>query len=223
MTSSGLILSVHKPLGCTSFDVVSMIRRKLRWKSVGHAGTLDPGATGVLLILCGEATRRAEEFMDLPKEYRARIRFGFTTATDDFEGEVLETHLIAEWNPGRIESEVLALTDLTEQTPPAVSALKTGGKRAYRQSRAGKSVTMAPRSIRIYSAQLLSQRQPEIELLIRCSRGTYIRSVARDLGERFGWGGTLAALSRTAVGPYDSRHALTLAEIFKRSTEFAGY
>ncbi len=222
MTSSGLILSVNKPLGCTSFDVVSMIRRKLRWKAVGHAGTLDPGATGVLLILCGGATQRTEEFMDLPKEYRARIRFGFTTTTDDFEGQVLETRAVEDWDAERIEAAVRALTDLNEQTPPAVSALKVGGKRAYRQTRAGKSVTTAPRAIRIYSAQLMSQRRPEIEILIRCSRGTYIRSIARDLGERFGWGGTLAALTRTAVGPYDSRHALTLPDIFKRSTEFAG-
>jgi tRNA pseudouridine55 synthase len=223
LTSSGLILSVHKPLGCTSFDVVATIRRRLGWKSVGHAGTLDPAATGVLLILCGDATARTEEFMDLPKEYRARIHFGFSTSTDDFEGDVIESHTVTDWNSEILRSEVESLEHVTTQSPPAVSALKVGGRRAYRVTRAGNKTDLASRHVRIYSASLLSERQPEIDVLIRCSRGTYIRSIARDMGQKLGWGGTLAALVRTAVGPYRVECALPLSDVITRSTEFSAH
>ena len=189
---------------------------------MGHAGTLDPSASGVLLILCGSATRRTEEFMDLPKEYRARIRFGFSTTTDDFEGEVIESHPVEAWDSQRVDDEVLALKQLTEQIPPAVSAIKVGGKRAYKVARSGAEVQLAPHQISVYEAELIVQRPPEIEVFIRCSRGTYIRSIARDLGARLGWGGTLASLVRTAIGPYRVEHALSLHEIFKRSSEFFG-
>ena len=200
-----------------------MLRRRLGWKSGGHAGTLDPSASGVLLILCGSATRRTEEFMDLPKEYRARIRFGFTTTTDDFEGDVIESHPVEGWDERRVVDELRALAQLTEQIPPTVSAVKVGGRRAYKTARSGQQVQLAAHAISIYEAELLTQRAPEIEVLIRCSRGTYIRSIARDLGGRLGWGGALAGLIRTAVGPYRLECALSLHQVFKRSSEFSGH
>ena len=200
-----------------------MLRRRLGWKRVGHAGTLDPSASGVLLILCGDATRRTEEFMDLPKEYVARIRFGFTTTTDDFEGDVLTGHPIDHWDDAAVKREVESLVDVKEQTPPAISAIKLGGRRSYRIARSGGSPVVPSRPVNVYQAQIIAQHPPEIELLVRCSRGTYIRSIARDLGHRLGWGGTLASLVRTAIGPYRIEQALSLQEIFRQSSEYSGH
>jgi tRNA pseudouridine55 synthase len=199
-----------------------MIRRTLRWKAVGHAGTLDPSATGLLVVLCGDATRRSDEFMALPKEYRARIRFGFSTTSDDFEGEVTETRAVGSWDVVEIERALQSFTGAIEQVPPLVSAVKVGGQRSYRLARSGAPVAIEPRVVEIYEAKLLSHRQPEITVRIRCSRGTYVRSLARDLGQRLGWGGTLAALTRTAIGPYHLDRALSLQNISSRLSELSG-
>lgn len=221
MKARGLILSVNKPLGWTSFDVVNKLRRALRWKSVGHAGTLDPAANGVLIVLCGEATARATEFMDLPKVYRACIRFGVTTPTDDLEGMNIPAEAIPDWSDERVRSALNDLVGVSEQVPPAISAVKVGGKRSYQLTRAGQSVNLAPRAIEIYDARALSVCNPEANVLISCSRGTYIRSIARDLGHQLGWGGVLAGLTREAIGPYRVECALCVPEILKRSVEFA--
>ncbi|MFZ5432725.1 MAG: tRNA pseudouridine(55) synthase TruB, partial [Calditrichota bacterium] len=126
---------MNKPVGWTSFDVVAKLRGALRWKSVGHAGTLDPPADGVLIILCGNATRRTEEFMTLPKEYRARIRFGITTTTDDLAGEPVSETAIADWSEENIRNELAKFTGEIEQIPPAVSAVKVKGRRSYALAR----------------------------------------------------------------------------------------
>lgn len=215
------MLSVNKPAGWTSFDVVHKLRRALRWKAVGHAGTLDPPATGVLIVLCGAATRRADEFMALPKEYIARVRFGVVTSTDDLAGEVLESRSVEGWSVAAVEFALRDFEGLIEQVPPAVSAVKVGGRRSYDLARHGRAVALAPRPVQIYSLALLDAAPPEITLRIACSRGTYVRSIARDLGARLGWGGTLAALARSAVGPYRVERALTLPDILQRSSEFA--
>jgi len=199
-----------------------MIRRNLGWKAVGHAGTLDPAATGILLILCGDVTSRAEEFMGLPKEYTARIRFGLSTITDDFEGDVLECRLIEDWSVEKIETALAHFTGAIEQVPPAVSAVKVGGRRSYRLARSGHSANLEPRIVHIYESKLLTHDLPEISILVRCSRGTYIRSLARDVGDRLGWGGTVASLTRTAIGAHRLERALTLQDIFSRSSEFSG-
>ena len=200
--------------------MVAKLRSALKWKSVGHAGTLDPPATGVLIVLCGKATRRADEFMDLPKEYVARVRFGLTTSTDDLAGEVLGTQPVAGWSELLIAQALENFTGNLDQVPPAVSAIKVGGRRSYDLARRGKAVELAPRAVTVYGIELLAAAAPDIELRIRCSRGTYIRSLARDLGVTLGWGGTLAALSRTAIGPYRLETALGLTDILNRSLEF---
>jgi tRNA pseudouridine55 synthase len=199
-----------------------MIRRTLGWKSVGHAGTLDPSATGVLIVLCGDATRRTDEFMQLPKEYVARIRFGFTTTTDDFEGEVIESRPLEDWPREKIIGVLKNYVGTVSQVPPAVSAIKVAGRRSYRMARAGQRTPLEPRVVQIHELQLLSDASPEITILLRCSRGTYVRALARDMGEQLGFGGTLAALTRTAIGPYRHDHALALNDIFFRRSEFSG-
>jgi tRNA pseudouridine55 synthase len=217
----GLILALDKPAGWTSFDVVNKLRRELGWRAVGHAGTLDPPATGLLIVLCGTATARCGEFMDLPKSYAARVRFGITTTSDDLTGEVLSERPVDDWNEERIRGALASFVGEIEQVPPRVSAIKLGGKRGYELARAGKSPALPARRIRVYSAKLLNCRAPEVDVLISCSRGTYVRSIARDWGRVLGWGGTLASLTRTAIGPFRIENALSLREILRRATEFS--
>ncbi|MBU0508448.1 tRNA pseudouridine(55) synthase TruB [bacterium] len=221
MTESDLILSVNKPIGWTSFDVVNKLRRALRWKAVGHAGTLDPPADGVLIVLCGNATRRSAEFMELRKEYRARIRFGLATNTDDLTGEIISHSGTEGWSRDAIRHAMREFVGEIAQVPPQVSAVKVGGKRSYAAARAGRSLELKPRTVVVYSFDLLTAAEPEIEVNLICARGTYVRAIARDLGARLGWGGTLSRLTRTAVGPYHVEHALTLDSVLKRSREFA--
>ncbi len=220
MSSDGLILSVNKPSGWTSFDVVAKLRRALRWKKVGHAGTLDPMATGVLLLLLGNTTRRSDEFMDLPKEYRATIRFGMTTSSDDITGECLETRSVENWSESSIQDSLQSFLGNIEQIPPAVSAVKVGGRRSYKAALAGETLELAARQVKVYGIDVHSFSKPDLELTIRCSRGTYIRSIARDLGSNLGWGGTLAKLSRTAIGPYRLENSLSIDTILRHKTEF---
>lgn len=193
----------------------------LGWKAVGHAGTLDPPATGVLIVLCGSATVRSAEFMDLPKEYRARIRFGLTTTTDDLCGEVLRQRTVSGWDAERITNVLQSFVGEIEQVPPNVSAVKISGKRSYALTQAGKIPELKARKVRVHSMQLLNVGSPEIEVLVTCSRGTYIRSIARDVGEKLEWGGALADLVRTAIGPYRLASAFSLDEILRRADEFS--
>jgi len=211
---------VDKPSDWTSFDVVAKLRKELHWRKVGHAGTLDPAATGVLLLLIGDATRRSDEFMDLPKEYRATIRLGLCTSTDDLTGDAIEQIEIGDWSEERIQEQLRRMTGAVLQAPPAVSAIKIKGERSYRIARQGREVAPEPRTIRIDSIEVTAIRKPDVDVIVRCGRGTYIRSIARDLGRALGWGGTLASLRRTAVGPYRSEAALAIDEILKRRCEF---
>ncbi len=216
----GLILSVYKPTGWTSFDVVNKLRKELGWKKVGHAGTLDPPADGVLILLFGEATARSAEFMDLGKEYRARIRFGLSTATDDLEGRVTQEYAISNWSQALIENALESFRGIVEQIPPAVSAVKIRGRRSYARARAGELELPQSRPVHFYTIDMTAICEPEIELLITCSRGTYIRALARDLGQSLGWGGALASLTRTAIGPYRIERAALIEEVIHRSNEF---
>lgn len=160
--------------------------------------------------------------MRLPKEYVARIRFGFRTTTDDFEGQVIGGRPVDEWDLDRITAALDSCVGAQSQVPPAVSAIKTGGQRSYRLARTGRETTLEPRAVHIYELKLLSDARPEITVLIRCSRGTYVRALARDWGEQLEWGGTLAELIRTAIGPYRVDRALTLHDVFLRRSEFSG-
>jgi len=220
LKASGLILSVNKPRGWSSFAVVNKLRRALKWKSVGHAGTLDPAADGVLIVLFGDATKRCDEFMDLPKEYVAGIRFGVTTETDDLDGVVTQACDIADWSETRIANALKNFVGVIEQTPPAVSAIKIRGRRSYQLARAGKPELAPPRKIQIYSLRILEIRRPEIRVAVSCSRGTYVRSLARDLGAMMGWGGALSSLTRTAVGPYRVEQAFIVSDLVRCCPEF---
>jgi tRNA pseudouridine55 synthase len=215
-----LILSVFKPAGWTSFDVVHKLRKELRWKKAGHAGTLDPPAQGVLILLFGDATTRSTEFMDERKEYRARIRFGLETTTDDLAGEILKTYPIDDWSETRIRESLRQFCGELQQVPPYVSAIKVEGKRSYKRVRSGTQVDLAPRAVHVYSVELIQIQEPEIEVLISCSKGTYIRSIARDLGQVLGWGGALATLMRTAIGEHRVESALSLQDIILQSSVF---
>lgn len=200
MTSG--ILVVDKPLGATSFDVVRLVRRGTGEKRVGHAGTLDPAATGVLVVLLGQATRITEYLMDMPKTYRGTIHLGVATTTYDAEGDV-----VREADASGVSDEMLreALAEFIgeiAQAPPAHSAVKIDGERAYHRARRGEAVAMKARPVSIYRINLLRYEPPDAEIEVECGRGTYIRSLAHDVGERLGVGGHLASLVRTRIGPF---------------------
>jgi len=218
MTGSGLIL-VDKPGGWTSHDVVARVRRLAGTRKVGHAGTLDPMATGLLILGLNSSTRLLTYIVGTDKEYLATIRLGATTTTDDAEGEVTaeaDAAAVAAVTDEAIAKGIAALTGEIEQIPSSVSAIKVDGKRAYARVRAGEEVVLRPRAVTIERFDLLEVRRLpgdvapvaiELDVRVVCSSGTYIRSLARDLGAGLGVGGHLTALRRTRVGPFDVRDA----------------
>lgn len=205
------ILNIDKPAGWTSHDVVARVRSLTRQKRVGHAGTLDPMATGVLLVCVGQATRVSEYLMELRKLYWARIRFGIATDTYDAEGRVTAQSDVI---PSRQEIEALLprFTGSILQAPPPYSALKVEGEPAYRRARRGEAVEQAPRPVEIYEIRLLAWDPPDLEIEVACGRGTYIRSLANDLGQAAGSAAHLAALERRAVGHFTIEDATSMPE-----------
>ena len=212
MTTSGLVI-VDKPAGLTSHDVVARIRRIAGTRKVGHAGTLDPMATGVLVVGVEKATRILRYLTLTEKVYQATIRLGQSTSTDDAEGEVTggAPRPVA---AGELQAGVAALTGAIQQIPPQVSAIKVNGQRAYKLTRAGEAPELAARPVTVYSFAVddvrLAGGYTDVDATIRCSSGTYIRSLARDLGASLGTGGHLTALRRTQVGPYSIAQARSL-------------
>lgn len=218
---SGLIV-VDKPAGLTSHDVVARIRRLARTRRVGHAGTLDPMATGVLIIGVERATRLLTYLVGCDKRYAATIRFGQTTVTDDAEGEVVTVarpeQLALAALPDAAIAEVLArLTGEIDQVPSAVSAIKIRGVRSYARVRAGENVELAARRVTIRALEVLTTRRGEsevdVDVIVECSSGTYVRAIARDAGEMLGVGGHLIALRRLAVGGFLDSEALGLGDL----------
>jgi tRNA pseudouridine55 synthase len=213
---SGLVI-VDKAGGMTSHDVVARIRRLAGTRRVGHAGTLDPMATGVLVIGVEKATRLLGYLMLTEKEYAATIRLGQSTSTDDAEGEPAGGAPAAAIARAALDTEIAKLTGQIMQVPPGVSAIKVNGERAYKLTRAGAAPELAARPVTVHSFTVASVRQAgdylDIDAVIRCSSGTYIRALARDLGAALGVGGHLTALRRTAVGPYHLDQARTLEEL----------
>ena len=205
------VLAVDKPSGWTSHDVVSVVRGVLGERHVGHGGTLDPLATGVLPVLVGRATKFVERLHSAPKVYMATVRFGAETATDDREGEVTRTAV----PPGRHEAEsaLAAFRGVIQQRPPAYSAMKVGGRRAYARSRAGETVELAAREVQVMRLDMTGWNGDDLGLVIVCSSGTYIRSVARDLGRATGSAAHLAALRRLAVGALDIADAVGVEDL----------
>lgn len=177
-------------------------------------------ATGMLLLLFGECTTRSDEFMELGKCYRGTIQLGMTTDSDDLDGRVL-SESACEWNEDKIERAVASFQGEILQKPPSVSAIKVDGKRSYKQARKGVAVDLALRPVFISEIRIVELRNPFVTIEVSCGKGTYIRSIARDLGEMMGCGGTLAALRRTAIGPYQIDYAWQLNEAIKQ-TEFLG-
>ena len=196
-------LNINKPAGMSSFDVIRRLRRCLPRKAkVGHAGTLDPFAEGVLVVCVGPATRLAECVQAQPKRYRAGIVLGATSATDDPEGEIAPTPGAAAPPPRAVADAVAAFVGRIQQVPPAHSAVHVDGRRAYKLARAGEKVELAAREVLVHAIEVLGYDWPRLDLEVTCGSGTYIRSLARDIGERLGVGGYCAALTRAAVGPF---------------------
>jgi len=196
-------LNVRKPAGPTSHDIVARVRRRLPRKiKVGHAGTLDPFADGVLVLCLGAATRLAEYVQRQPKRYTARIRLGATSTTDDSEGQVTSTPSPRVPDLDDIQSALARFVGAIQQTPPAHSAVHVQGKRAYALARAGQPVMPAPRTVTIHSLNVLRYDWPELDLEIGCGSGTYIRALARDLGAVLGCGGYCSTLRRVSVGQF---------------------
>lgn len=204
------ILNVDKPQGSTSFQVVALVRKLSGVKKVGHAGTLDPLATGVLLVCLGNAVRVSEYLMELPKSYRGVVRLGAATDTYDSEGETVFEGDARAVDEAALRGALDTLQRQEQQVPPAYSAVKVGGTPAHRLARAGRTVSLRPRPARIERIDLLSFRPPLLELEVRCGKGTYIRTLADDLGRLLGCGAHLAALRRTAVGPFEADDAVAV-------------
>lgn len=212
------VINLDKPSGISSARAVAQVRRLLPGGTrIGHAGTLDPFATGVLLLLVGRCTRACEQLMDLPKQYQAVVKLGATTATDDPTAaeRPLSDHDPAPTAPSldRIEAALVQFTGTIIQRPPDFSAVHVGGRRAYELSRRGQPVLLRPRRVRVDQIQLLSYQWPLLELRIDCGRGTYIRSIARDVGVVLGTGAYLSALRRTRIGPFAIEKATSLDQI----------
>jgi tRNA pseudouridine55 synthase len=213
VNGAGLVV-VDKPSGVTSHDVVSKCRRIFGTRKVGHAGTLDPMATGVLVVGIERATKILGLLTVTDKSYAATVRLGQATSTDDAEGDVLQTVSAAQVGDADIEAAVGALRGEISQTPSAVSAIKVGGKRAYQRAREGEAVELAARPVRIDRFEVLGVRRHDgfvdVDVEVDCSSGTYIRALARDVGATLGVGGHLTALRRTRVGRFGLDEARTL-------------
>jgi len=211
-TESGLVV-VDKPGGMTSHDVVARVRRLAGTRKVGHAGTLDPMATGVLVLGLNRATRLLGHLMLTEKAYDATIRLGESTTTDDAEGETVSTASTAGLTEATIRDALARFVGDIEQVPTAVSAIKVDGKRAYQRVREGEQVELKARTVTIHDLVVHDVVGDDVRISVRCSSGTYIRAIARDVGAALGVGGHLTALRRTAVGPYDLAAAHTLDEL----------
>jgi tRNA pseudouridine55 synthase len=207
------ILPVEKGPGVTSFQVVAHLRRVLRAPRIGHGGTLDPAATGVLPILVGEATKLTPYLVDLDKEYVATVRLGVTTETQDLTGTVLETHPVPTLDTPAIEAALAPFVGPIQQVPPMYSALHRGGKRLYELARQGVEVEREPREVMVHSIRLESVALPDFVIHIRCGKGTYVRTLAADVGAALGCGAALAALVRVRVGPFALEAAVTWDEV----------
>lgn len=207
------ILLVDKPVGWTSFDVVAKVRGQVRQATgnkkakVGHAGTLDPFATGLLIVLVGDACKQSDKFMKLDKVYDFTIRLGQVSTTGDTEGDITESGDGLNVTPDQFESALDAFTGDILQMPPVYSAIKVNGKRAYDLARAGKEVKLEPRKVTVYSLEITDYSPPNARCKVKVSSGTYIRSLAKDIGEHVGVGAYCTQLRRLSIGNYDVSNA----------------
>jgi tRNA pseudouridine55 synthase len=207
------MLLINKPVGWTSFDVVNKLRYKLKIKKIGHAGTLDPLATGLLILCTGKMTKRIDEFQAQEKEYTGKFIIGQSTPSHDLETEVSEIKDISSISEEAIVQTAKKFLGTIQQIPPLHSAIKVDGKRAYKLARKGKDIELKPREVKITAFDILEIKKPAISFRIVCSKGTYIRSIARDFGNDLGVGAYLTDLCRTRIGEFKLKDASTIDEI----------
>ena len=207
------ILLVDKPRDHTSHDVVARLRGKLKMKKIGHAGTLDPMATGLLIILVGKATRVSQYLISLDKEYEGTIELGKVTDTQDADGEVMETRPVPALTEAQIREAIAGFLGDQYQMPPMYSAIKIDGVPLYKSARKGEEIEREPRFIRVSSWELTRFGLPQFDFRLRCTKGTYVRTLAHDLGQKLGTGAHLAALRRTATDKFNVAQALTIEQI----------
>lgn len=207
------IIFVNKPKGITSHDVVDIIRRRLKTKRVGHTGTLDPLAEGLLIILVGKYTKAFPKFVNFDKEYAGILKLGEVTSTGDSQGKVIKRCDCGEIDNNRIKEAFSFFEGETEQIPPMVSALRVKGKRLYKLARRGIVTERSPRKIKIYSLKILNADFPYIEFCVHCSKGTYVRKLAEDIGERLGCGAHMVKILRLNIGPFKLEEAAELNDI----------
>ncbi|HEY8994948.1 MAG TPA: tRNA pseudouridine(55) synthase TruB [Lacunisphaera sp.] len=207
------VLLVDKPQGLTSHDVVYRLRRKLSMKKIGHAGTLDPMATGLLIMLIGKATRISQYLMSVDKVYEGEATLGVVTDSQDAEGEVMETRPVPELTEAQVREAMKGFLGDQYQTPPMHSAIKIDGVPLYKMARKGEEVEREPRFIRVSAFNLLSFSPPKLTFDLHCTKGTYVRTIAHDLGNKLGCGAHLSALRRTGSGKFNIGQCLTLDEI----------
>ena len=206
------IIIIDKPVDWTSQDVAAKLRGVFRERRIGHGGTLDPMATGVLPIFVGRATRGVEFFESAEKEYVAGLRLGVETNTQDTTGEVLAEHPVSVTRE-QLEAVLATFLGPQEQVPPMYSAVKIGGKKLYELARQGKTVERKARKIEILELELLNGADADWQIRVRCSKGTYVRTICHDIGRKLGCGGCMSSLRRTAAGCYDLSRAVTMEEI----------
>ena len=218
--SEGSVLLIDKPKGKTSFDAVWWVRKKLQIKKVGHAGTLDPAATGLLIVCTGKKTKEISKFQELHKVYTGVITLGATTASMDQETELENVKDVEELSEEKIYTIRDSFLGEIEQIPPMFSALKHKGRSLYKYARKGIEVKREPRKVSIYNFRITEINIPYISFEIECSKGTYIRVIANDFGMKTGYGGYLGELRRTKIGDYDVNNALTLEELTNLEINF---
>ncbi len=207
------VLLVDKPRDHTSHDVIARLRGKLRMRKIGHAGTLDPMATGLLVVLVGRATRVSQYIISLDKEYEGTVELGRTTDSQDADGQTMETRPVPALTEAEVRAAMQGFLGDQYQTPPMFSAIKIDGVPLYKRARKGEDVEREPRFIRVMSWDLLGFASPRIDFRLRCTKGTYVRTLAHDLGNRLGCGAHLSALRRTATDRFSVSQALTMEEI----------
>ncbi len=213
----GLLL-INKPAGMTSHDVVYQVRKLINERKIGHAGTLDPMATGLLLLAVGKATKKISRLVGLNKSYSATITLGSTSDTDDAEGNIspINNHVPGDKD---IRDACKRFIGEIEQVPPVFSAIKINGVRAYKKARRGETVELKPRKVNIYSIDILSYRYPELYIVTNVSSGTYIRALARDIGESLGTGAFLSKLTRERIGDYQLKDATRLEDLKENTVQ----
>jgi len=207
------ILIIDKPAGVTSHDIVDIVRKKIGTKQVGHSGTLDPVATGVLVLLVGKATKLFAKFVHFDKEYEATLRLGIVTSTGDSEGKILSEKDLSHLTQDDVRDVFLEFVGPRQQVPPMVSAIKHKGRRLYELARRGIEVERVARPINIYELNITRMELPEIDFLVRCSKGTYIRRLGEEIGERLNVGGYISRIRRVSLGPFNIRDAVSLEDI----------